>query len=72
MNAVPNDPYIRNNAGHVIGHYSSESLPGGKGNLKIGFKFQVEWNGRMFGAEVVGFEARCTNPYDRVIIRYMH
>ena len=72
MNNLPTDTYIRDNAGKVIGHYASESLPGGRGNLHVGFTFVQKWAGRDFSAEVVGFESQGTNPYNRASIRYWH
>lgn len=72
MNEVPANPYIYNEAGTVIGHYASESLPGGRGRYHIGFRFIETWAGRDFSAEVVGFESRGTNLHHRAIIRYWH
>lgn len=72
MNQVPADPYIRDSAGRAIGHYSSEPLPGGRGNMRVGQEFTCVWGGQEFSGTVVGFETQGTNPYHRVIIRYRH
>ena len=72
MNQMPSDPYIRDESGGAIGHYSSEPLPGGRGNLRVGQEFVCTWAGKEFKGAVVGFEPQGTNPYHRVIIRYTH
>ena len=72
MNTIPADPYIRNSNGAAIGHYSSEALPGGRGNLHVGMAYTATWMGRDFRAEVVGYESQGTNNHHRVIVRYWH
>lgn len=72
MNAVPADPYVRNESGEAIGHYGSEPLNGGAGSMRVGQKFTTEWCGREFQGEVVGFESQGTNDRHRVIVLYTH